>query len=166
MALFHEPDDVEAAIAELSLNGFTEKDVSVVIFEAAPPPKIRGSGLAGWLARGGFFGDTIDRSDGISRMDGIGVGAMIGCLLGVVFGSQWRFGPVATGTAGLLLGGLIGLMVDRLIPEQGYERRESGVVDGLMLVKVSIPSSKQPHSIKQLLERNGANQLAVVKDGG
>jgi hypothetical protein len=68
------PIAAEKAVAELSLNGFTEKDVSIVLFSAVPPPKEGAGGLVGWLSRGGFLGDTIDRSDGISVMDGVGVG--------------------------------------------------------------------------------------------
>jgi hypothetical protein len=162
MALFQDPHDVEAVVAELSLNGFTEKDVSVVIFSALPPPRGSKPGLVGWLSRGGFLGDTIDRSDGISLMDGVGVGAVIGCLLGVIFGGQWRYGPIATGTAGLLYGGLVGWLMDIVVPEKRRDQAETALIRGMVLVSVRALQAARAEDARRLLEGNHAKQVAVL----
>ncbi|HLN65353.1 MAG TPA: hypothetical protein VK464_27845, partial [Symbiobacteriaceae bacterium] len=118
MALFQHAHDAERAISELSLIGFTEKDVSMVMFSANPASHPGKKGFMGWLSRGGLLGDTVDSTDGISVLDGTGVGAVICSLIGTILGSEWRYGPVATGTAGLVAGGIIGFLIDRLIPEK------------------------------------------------
>jgi hypothetical protein len=162
MALFQTLEHVERAVAELSLNGFTEKDVDVVIFSAKAEPRPGKSGFLGWLSRGGPLGDTVDRSDGVSVMDGVSVGAVMVGLLGLVFGSRWRLGPVTYGTFGMLLGGLIGLLCDRLIPEKRRDQLELARVQGLILVQVRSNVAARAEAAQRLLEGNHAKQVAVI----
>lgn len=164
MALFDNPTDAERAVSELSLNGFTEKDVSVVLFKAFPTPWARKHGLLGWLMRGGLLGDTIDRADGKSFMDGTGVGAVVGALLGMVYGSLWRYGPIAASTGGLLAGGLLGYLVDRLIPEKRREQMDHPRARGSILVRVRCPTTTKGNAVRRLLKSNQARELVVLPE--
>lgn len=164
MAIFQTTHDVERAVAELSVNGFSEKDVALIIF--SPVPAEAKGGLLGWLARGGLLGDTIDQSDGVSAMDGIATGAVIGCLLGMVWGSHWRWGPIAWATLGLMIGGIVGLILDWLIPEKRRGEADLGRGRGLMLVQVTALVADRASAARRLLEANNAQQIVVLPGSG
>jgi outer membrane lipoprotein SlyB len=158
MALFQSTEAAERAVLELSLNGFTEKDVDMVLFSGLPSDTPRG--LIEWLSRGGALGDTIDRSDGVSVMDGMGMGAVFGGLLGIGLGSRWRLGPVVWSTLGMLGGGLLGLLVDRLIPEKRRDQLETRLMRGLVLIQVSSPVAERVEAAKRVLKASHAKQMA------
>lgn len=164
MALFQSETDAELAVSELSLIGFTEKDVAMVIFSAVAQPKPGGSGLLGWLARGGLLGDTMDRTDGVSVMDGTSVAAVFGGVLGIVFGSRWVYGPVTLGTLGMLGGGLLGFLIDRLIPEKRRDEYESSLIPGMILLEVSSSAADRLEAASRVLKRRGAKQLAMLPE--
>lgn len=106
----------------------------------------------------------MDRSDGISVLDGTAVGAVIFSLVGIILGSQWRMGPIAAATGGLLLGGLLGYIVDCLIPEKRLEQRELRLLPGLVLVQVSTTDSDRAKEAERLLRDGEAKQLTVLKE--
>lgn len=160
MALFQSPDNAERAVAELSLNGFTERDVSVVVFSAVPGSNPGRHGLFGFLQRGGLLGDTIDRSDGVSVMDGTSVGATFGGILGLVYGTRFVFGPISLGTLGMLLGGLVGFVIDRLIPEKRRDQLETSLIAGLVLVQVDSPVGARVEAAKRVLKGHHPKQMA------
>lgn len=160
MALFQSPDHAERAVAELSLNGFTEKDVSMVIFSATRRSPTGGKGFLSWLGRGGLLGDSIDRSDGVSVMDGACVGAVFGGLLGLVYGVLWVYGPIALGTLGLLAGGIVGIVVDRLIPEKRRDQLETSLIPGLIMIQVEHVLAERAEAAKRVLQANQAKQMA------
>lgn len=117
------------------------KDVSVVIFSAVRSRRPGKPGLLGWLGRGGLLRDTIDRSDGISVLDGIGVGALIGSL-----------------------GGVIGYLCDRLIPEKRRDQPETAAILSLIMVQVTCLTRARSRSVRRLLKANNAKQMAVLAD--
>lgn len=164
LGLFQAADLAEQAVAELSLNGFTEKDVGIVLFSAVAPPRPGGTGLVGWLQRGGLLGDTLDHADGVSVMDGISIGAVLLGVLGLVWGSRLGPGPVALATLGMLGGGLIGYICDRLIPEKRRDLYDSARIDGLIMIKVTSPVASRSEEARAILERAMAKQVAVVSD--
>ncbi|MGE5674779.1 MAG: hypothetical protein ACM3XM_13060 [Mycobacterium leprae] len=161
MALFQSNLDTERAIAELSLNGFSEKDVALVIFSALQPPK-KQRGLLSWLARGGFLGDTLDSSDGRSVMDGVGVGGLIGTLAGLIYGSLWRYGPITGAVLGLLGGGLIGYVLDCVIPDRRKDQFETALNDGMLLVQVNALVGARAEEAMRIMNGNNAKQVAVL----
>ncbi|HLN62081.1 MAG TPA: hypothetical protein VK464_11070 [Symbiobacteriaceae bacterium] len=162
MGLFQSTEQAERAVVELSLNGFTEKDVALVLFSALPSKKPRG--LLEWLSRGGALGDTIDKSDGVSVMDGIGIGAVFGGLLGITLGSRWHLGPVVWATLGMLGGGMLGLLVDRLIPEKRRDQLESSLIAGLILLQVSSPVAERLELARRILKGAHVKQMADLPD--
>lgn len=162
IAVFQSPESAEQAVSELSLNGFTEKDVAMVLFSAISPTDSGRGGILGWLSRGGVLGDTLDRSDGVSVMDGISIGSVILGLIGLVWGSRSYYGPVAMGTLGMLLGGIVGLLVDRLIPEKRRDMYETARIPGLIMLQVTSSAADRVKAAKQILERNQAKQVAEL----
>ncbi|HWI61437.1 MAG TPA: hypothetical protein VNT75_06355 [Symbiobacteriaceae bacterium] len=162
MALFQLPELAEEAVAELSLNGFTANDVALVLFSALPEAKPRG--LMGWLSRGGIFGDTIDRSDGVSVMDGICVGAVFAGILGLAWGAKTALGPVTVGTLAMLGGGIVGFIVDRLIPEKRRDLYELARIPGVVLVEVTAAATEQAETAHILLKRHQPKQIAILAD--
>lgn len=161
MALFQLPELAEQAVAELSLSGFTEKDVALVLFSAVREPK--SSGFLGRFMRGGVLGDTIDYSDGVSVMDGTGLGAVFGGLLGLTWGTRYPIGPVTMGTLGMLGGGLVGFLVDRLIPEKRRGLYEMSRMPGLIMVEVTALIKERAEEARRVLERHAPKQIAVVE---
>jgi hypothetical protein len=166
MAIFQLPEHAEAAVAELSLNGFTEKHVAMVLFSAIAPPPSGKAGLIGWLSSGGALGDTIDRSDGVGVMDGIGLGAVIAGLVGMVWGSRLRYGPIAIGTLAMLFGGLVGYFVDRLIPERRRGQYEMNRIPGVVMLQITAPQAERAQLVKHVLKANGVKQVAEIPDFG
>ncbi len=162
MGLFQSTEQAERAVAELSLNGFTEKDVAMVLFSALPTAKPKG--VLEWLSRGGALGDTIDKSDGISQMDGVGVGAVFGGLLGITLGSRWRLGPVVWSTLGMLGGGITGWIVDRLIPEKRRDQLEASLIRGLILLQVTAPVAERIDLAKTILKGAHVKQMADLPE--
>lgn len=160
MALYQSPDHAERAIAELCRNGFTEQEISLVVFSALAPTKPEHTGLLGFFARGGPLGDTIDRADGVSVMDGTSVGAVLLGLVGLVFGSRWQYGPIAGSTLGMLVGGLAGFLLDRLIPERRREQLETALMNGLILVEVESPAGRRVEMAKRVLRGHHPKQMA------
>jgi hypothetical protein len=165
LAIFQLPTHAEQAVAELSLNGFTEKDVAMVLFSAVPPSSPGKGGLLGWLQRGGALGDTIDRSDGVGVMDGVSIGAVMAGLLGLSWGSRMRYGPIAVGTVAMLAGGLLGYIVDRLIPEKRRDQYEMARIEGVVMLQISTPLAERAELIKRVLKSRGVKQMAELPDG-
>jgi hypothetical protein len=104
IGLFRSSYELEKAVLQLMSQQFQGTQLRVVPMqemEAAPQPK----GIRGFLMRGGFLGDTLDRTDGTSVMDGIAAGATIGGLAGIIAGAAilpgpWPWGSPASWGAG------------------------------------------------------------------
>lgn len=109
--------DLEQAILALKQAGFSPGDFRWINLQPEPGAK-EPKGFLAFLRRGGFLGDTQYRSDNASLMDGTAAGATIFALVGIVYGSLWRMGPITGGTVGVLAGGLIGWLLDQWIHEK------------------------------------------------
>lgn len=122
---------------------------------AVPQP----AGLTGWLMGGGFFGDTIQRSDGASVMDGVAAGATLGGLAGVIFGSAYIAGPVTLGVLGILGGGLVGYLLDLVIHRD--KRKPPGLAGekASTLVLVDCESPARADGAEQVLRENQAREI-------
>ena len=159
IGLFQSQFRVDRCVAELELHGFTAAEVGLVLFSARPrKPK----GLIDWITSGGLFGDTMDQSDGVSVMDGMTVAASIGALWGVVWGSRLALGPITWGFIGLLGGGVVGLLLDLLIPERRAARYETRQQKGLIQVEVTAPDPERSRQARSIIERNKPDQMADI----
>lgn len=109
--------DLERAILALRQAGFSGGDVRWINLErepGAPEPR----GFLAFLRSGGFLGDTQFRADNASLMDGTAAGAALFALIGMVYGSVWRMGPISGAALGVLGGGLLGWLLDQLVREK------------------------------------------------
>ncbi len=106
--------DLKRAFLSLQRAGFGSVDLQFSYLTSQKQPWEPGT-LQAWLHRGGFLGDTMDRSDGSSLMDGTTAGATIFSLLGVVYGSVLPMGPITGGVLGILGGGIVGWLLDQAI---------------------------------------------------
>ncbi|SFR08869.1 hypothetical protein [Desulfoscipio geothermicus] len=61
----------------------------------------------------------------MSLVDGIAIGASIGMLFGVIYGSVVFIGPIALGLLGLAAGGGVGYLLDRVIQRQRLRRKSA-----------------------------------------
>ena len=109
--------DLERAVLALKQAGFSSGDFRWMNLQPEPGAQ-EPKGFLAFLRRGGFLGDTQYRADNASLMDGTAAGATIAALLGIVYGSVWRMGPITGGTLGVLVGGLVGWLVDQWIREK------------------------------------------------
>jgi hypothetical protein len=161
LGLFRSLYELDKAVNQLLSQQFQGSQIRVVtmqLTEAAPQPK----GLRKWLMRGGFLGDTLDRSDGTSLMDGTIAGAIIGGLAGVIAGAAMLPGPIALGVAGILGGGLTGYLLDLLIPENRRQEYAKALSRGSTLMAVRCHNEEQRKTAELILRENQAHELGQM----
>lgn len=162
IGLFRSTYEVDKAVNHLLSHRFQGTQIRVVTMREtrfAPLPR---KGLLGWLMRGGVLGDTIDRSDGTSVMDGTVAGATIGGLAGVILGSTLLPGPVALGVAGIMGGGLIGYLLDRMVPEIRRLEYDKALDMGATLVLVRCRTPQETDTAEHLLQENQAHEVGRI----
>lgn len=159
IGLFQSQFRVDLCVGNLESHGFTASDVGIILFSVGERQKP--TGLLGWISQGGLFGDTMDQSDGLSTMDGMTVAAAIGALWGIVWGSRLPWGPITVGLFGLLAGGLVGLIIDRLIPEKRRDLYHTNRLQGLILVEVITGDLDRSRIVEQIMKRSQADQVAI-----
>jgi hypothetical protein len=90
---------LELALTDLAKAGMNDKDIHFIKMNVVPS--------------GTQIIDSISNPDGRSVLDSIcGWGTVFG-LLGIIYGSLWLIGPILTGLAGLVIGGLVGYLIDK-----------------------------------------------------
>ena len=153
----------ERIVDQLQQRGVSSGDISVLF------PDKRGSkdfahehntkapeGAVAGVGAGGVIGGTLGLLAGIGALAIPGVGPLIaaGPLMATLSG-------VATGAAvGGVAGGLIGLG----IPEYEAKAYEGKIRGGNILVAVHTDDSESEKRSKQVLETNGAHDIAVTGD--
>lgn len=158
IGLFRSAFELEKAVNQLLSQQFQGSQLRVVtmqITEAAPRPK----GVRGWLKRGGVLGDTLDRSDGTSVMDGTIAGATVGGLAGVMTGATFLPGPVALGVAGILGGGLVGYLLDIMIPEHQRQEYKKAIQKGCTLLEVTCRNKDEADAAELIVRENQAHEV-------
>lgn len=162
LGFFRSSYELDKAVNELLSQRFQGPQIRVVPMqetEASPAPK----GIRGWLMRGGFLGDTIDRADGTSIMDGVTAGAILGGLAGVMFGATVLPGPVALGVAGMLGGGLVGFLLDRAVPENRRQEYARGLSKGRTAVLVLCQNAEAAAVADRILRENQAHEIGRLE---
>lgn len=161
MGLFRSSAELDKAVNRLLSQQFKGYQLRVVPMHrtlAAPKPK----GLRAFLMRGGFFGDTIDRNDGTSLMDGVAAGATLFGLAGMMAGAALPYGPVALGTGGIMLGGLVGYLFDLLIPEMTRREYAQAIKKASTLVLVDCDTPRQADGAEQILRDTQAHEVGRI----
>lgn len=161
LALFQSQFQVDRFVTDLERHGFQPNEVTIVLF-APRKGAAKSKGLLNWISRGGVFGDTMDQSDGVSTMDSMTVTASVGALWGLVWGYRLRLGPVTWAYLGLLGGGVVGLIFDRLIPERRRSRYATRRQKGLVQVEVNVPEPDRYARAREILMVSEPDQYAEI----
>jgi hypothetical protein len=112
---------VELAISELELNNIKrEKILAIPLGRKAEKRKIL---------------DSINQSDGISFIDISTILATVFMVLGVIYGFVLKWGPVIWGLIGLMLGAVLGFIIDIIPKKKGRRNNET---DGIRKAEVVI----------------------------
>ena len=150
---------VERAVGDLSAQGFSNSDISVLMpdqastreFAAEKNTKAPEGATTGAVA-GGAIGGTLGLLTGIGALAIPGLGPFIaaGPIVGILAGAG------AGGAVGTLVGALIGMG----IPEYEAKRYEGHVKDGGILLSVHCDTSEEIDRAKEILKATGAEDIA------
>ncbi|NPV93501.1 MAG: hypothetical protein HPY50_22320 [Firmicutes bacterium] len=98
LAFFNHSRYVEMAFTELELKGIPRSRILAVPLDKQ--------------YREPMVLDSFNRSDGRSLLDGAAVSGTVFMVLGVIYGFVWKGGPILWGLVGLILGALLGFLLD------------------------------------------------------
>jgi hypothetical protein len=151
----------ENIVAELTRSGFRHSDISVLFpdkqgtrdFAYEKHTKAPEGATAGASA-GGVVGGTIGLLAGIGALAIPGLGPFIaaGPIMAALSGAA----------AGATVGGITGALVGLGIPEIEAKQYETKIRGGGVLVSVHVDDADERKMAKQILERSGATDVAVV----
>lgn len=129
---------VEIALEEIKEKcGVTEERIAFVAMKPHQQPQT-------------FF-DTIHYSDGSSVMDAICVGAVLGGVVGIIYGSVTWFGSMVVGLLGFVAGGFIGFLIDKWIVNRP-KRKPVRHVEILLVIRCE--SNDQAQRISDICRNN------------
>jgi hypothetical protein len=163
--IFKTRSQAEACVDNLMAAGFRGDDISIlapdqkVSHELATEKNTKAPEAATTGATtGGAIGGTLGLLAGIGALAIPGLGPFIAA------------GPIMGALAGLgvgaATGGLIGALVGMGIPEYEAKRYEGRVREGGILVSVHCDDSDWTSRAKEILERNGAEDVASAGEKG
>ncbi|MBS1971350.1 MAG: DUF3341 domain-containing protein [Bdellovibrionales bacterium] len=161
--IFQNRGNVELAVSDLKASGFRNTDISVLLpsndstkafahEKGTKAPEGAATGATGGLAIGGVLGWLA----GIGALAIPGVGPFVAA------------GPIVAAIAGAgiggAVGGIAGALVGMGIPEYEAKRYESIIKTGGILVSVHVDDSDWQKRAKDILERNGARDIATSSE--
>jgi len=158
-AIFPTRSAAEIAVDQLTVAGFSNQDVSVLMSDNASSKDFAAEkntkapeGTATGAGVGGTIGGTLGLLAGIGALAIPGVGPLIAA------------GPIMATLAGVgvggAVGGLVGALVGMGIPEYEAKRYEGRVKDGGILVSVHCNSSDEVSRAKDILKASGGEDVA------
>ena len=149
----------EACIDALMAAGFRSDDISVLAPDQAVTRELATEkntkapeGATTGATAGGAIGGTLGLLAGIGSLAIPGLGPFIAA--GPIMGALAGMG------AGAAAGGIIGALVGMGIPEYEAKRYEGQVKDGGILLSVHCDNSEWTGRAKDILERNGAQDVS------
>jgi Heat induced stress protein YflT domain len=157
--IFRSRAAAEQSVDALLAAGFRNDDVSVLAPDQAVTRELATEkntkapeGAATGAATGGAIGGTLGLLAGIGALAIPGIGPLIaaGPIVGALAGAG----------AGAAAGGLVGALVGMGIPEYEAKRYEGRVKEGGILVSVHCDDSDWVSRAKDVLERNGAEDIS------
>lgn len=153
----------ERIVDDLRQRGVASSDISVLFpdksgskdFAHEHNTKAPEGAVAG-VGAGGVIGGTLGLLAGIGALAIPGVGPLIaaGPLMAALSGAA----------AGAAVGGIAGGLIGMGVPEYEAKSYEGKVKGGNILVAVHIENSEAEKRTKQILEANGAHDVAVTGD--
>ena len=160
-------DEAQASriIEQLRTAGFSNQDISVLMsdrqstreFAHEKATKAPEGATTGGVT-GGVLGGVLGWLVGIGSLAIPGVGPFIaaGPIMAALSGSA----------LGMATGGLIGGLVGMGIPEYEAKRYEGAVKSGRVLISVHSENSDETARAKEILERNGAEDISSAGEAG
>ncbi len=80
------------------------------------------------------FLDSIHYSDGFSSLDAAAAWAVVGGVLGIIYGSKIWLGSVTIGLLGAIFGGLIGFFFDKKISRNKQSKKQIRHIEVLLFM--------------------------------
>ena len=157
--IFHSRASLESAVTDLKGAGFSSGDISVLMADKADAHEFAHEkntkapeGATTGAGTGAVLGGTLGWLAGIGALAIPGVGPLVAA------------GPImaalAGAAAGGAVGGISGAIIGFGIPEYEAKRYEGAVKEGGFLMSVHCSTSDEVKRAKEILERNGAEDIA------
>jgi hypothetical protein len=172
LGIFSDRESAEDAIDELEENGYTAKDISVIMKEGGDPIVRGGETMGNKVAEGTVTGITTGAAIGglAGLLVGIGaiaipgVGAfLIGGPIAAALGLTGAAASTVTGAAtGGLAGGLLGALTGLGLPEESARVYEKRVREGAILLAVPVDKRIEYQDVRKIFEDNDADQIETV----
>lgn len=147
---------LELAITDLEQRGIPQKDIYAVPLDKVSEER--------------KIFDTIHQADGISLFDGAAILSSVFMLLGSIYGFVMKWGPIIWGLIGLLLGAVLGLLLDlfagRLkrklkgINSANKRRKTNQNSEVVLIIRCELEEARM---IKQVLRDNFAFGIGELK---
>jgi hypothetical protein len=137
---------VEIALEEIK-EQFNITDEQIAFIEMTPQEKPQ------------TFLDTIHYSDGSSSIDAIGAGAVMGGVLGIIYGSVMWLGSLLIGLLGFFLGGLFGFYLDNWIAKKRKRQKPIRHIEILLLIQCE--SKEQAQKLSNIFRTNNVISLGL-----
>jgi hypothetical protein len=165
IALVNSVTQAEKVINELERVGFSRNDLSVLFpdksgmrdFAHEHHTKAPEGAVAG-VSAGGAIGGTLGLLVGIGALAIPGLGPFIaaGPIMAALSGAA----------AGAAVGGIGGALIGLGIPEIEAKQYEGKIRDGNILLSIHTDDSSERKRAKEVLERNGAKDIATAGEKG
>ncbi|MCC6643564.1 general stress protein [Candidatus Peregrinibacteria bacterium] len=172
LGLFHNQDNAENALHELSQNGFSSKDISIIMKDRKVAKEIVrttesnvADGIMTGVTTGGVLGGVTGLLVGIGAVIIPGMGAVliagpIALALGLTGATASTVSGVLTGAlAGGLLGGLIGLG----LPEEEARVYEKDIKTGAILLGISTETASES-MVRHILQKHDAAEVRSIHE--
>lgn len=101
--------------------------------------------------------DSMYKTDGMSMVDGIAMSASVGMLLGVIYGTKIHIGSVALGLIGMVVGGIIGYILDKRIRKNKQPKYD--FTPGEIIVIVECNNKEEAKEAEGIMKQHRANAL-------
>ena len=104
------------------------------------------------------FFDSIHSSDGFSILDSMAAWAVVGGVLGIIYGSRIWLGSILLGLLGFITGCLLGFIFDKLIHKTKKERKIRHI-EILLVIKCN--SKDQVDKAAAICKKNNVLSLGI-----
>lgn len=148
VASFEQSLFLELAITELEQKGIAKNKILAV------PLKNK--------TRDRLIFDTIHHADGISLFDGAMALGTVFAILGVIYGTVLKWGPILWGVIGLFAGFAIGFLLDLLISKKRGASNKTRTIPA-EVVLITNCGVEQAETVEKVLWENSALGVGRIK---
>jgi len=172
LGIFADRDAADDAVNDLDNNGFSTKDISIVMKgedgvvreEGSSTAENAAGGALSGATTGGIIGGIAGLLVGIGALAIPGVGALlIGGPLAAALGLTGAAATTVSGAVtGALAGGLVGGLVGLGVPEEDARVYEERIKAGAILLATAATDENEDEA-RRILEEAGASQIRTVR---